>query len=56
MIKKSAEQLRKVGFGVVNTHRANGIHRGTSVLVALGDHLPESERLINTKSAGTFLI
>ena len=52
--KKEAEQLRKVGFGVVNTHRANGIHRGTSVLVALGDPLPDSERLINTKAAEHF--
>ena len=52
--QKEAEQLRKVGFGVVNTHRVNGIHRGTSVLVALGDPLPESERLINTKAAEHF--
>ena len=52
--KKEAEQLRKVGFGVVNTHRANGIHRGTSVLVALGDPLPDSDRLINTKAAEHF--
>ncbi len=32
-----AKELRASGFGVVNTHRANGIHSGTGILLALSD-------------------
>lgn len=46
--------MRKAGFGVVNSHRANGIHRGTSILLALSDELPDSKRFINTTSAEYF--
>ncbi|MEK9614343.1 MAG: amidohydrolase family protein [Flavobacteriaceae bacterium] len=49
-----AKKMRNAGFGVVNTHRANGIHRGTSTLVVLGDALQKSERLIKTKAAEHF--
>lgn len=35
--KKKAEELRKVGFGVVLTHQHDGIARGRSALVLLGD-------------------
>jgi imidazolonepropionase-like amidohydrolase len=49
-----AKKMRSTGFGVVNTHRANGIHRGTSALVVLGDALQKSERLIKTKAAEHF--
>src|SRR5210317_55364 len=40
-----AKTLREAGFGIVNTHRANGIHRGTSTLVALSDDSSENKRL-----------
>ncbi len=35
---KAAEELRKLGFGAVLSHRADGIARGTGVLVDLSDH------------------
>ena len=34
---KKAEELRKEGFGVVNTHIMDGIARGTGVLVTLNE-------------------
>jgi len=34
---KKAEELRKLGFGVVLTHQQDGIMRGTSALVTLGN-------------------
>ncbi|NQX97258.1 MAG: amidohydrolase family protein, partial [Flavobacteriales bacterium] len=34
---KKAEELRKLGFGVVLTHQQDGIMRGTSTLVTLGN-------------------
>lgn len=34
---KKAEELRKLGFGVVLTHEQDGIMRGTSALVTLGN-------------------
>jgi imidazolonepropionase-like amidohydrolase len=49
-----AKSMRNAGFGVVNSHRANGIHRGTSLLLALSDALPDSERFISTKAAEHF--
>jgi imidazolonepropionase-like amidohydrolase len=52
--KKQAEEYRNIGFGVVNTYRANGIHQGTSMLVALSDVLPDRNRLIDTKAAEHF--
>ena len=51
---KKAKDLRQIGFGTVNTHRDDGIHRGTSLLVALSDQSPESERLISNKTAEHF--
>ena len=36
---KKAKELRASGFGIVNTHRANGIHSGTGILLALSDLL-----------------
>jgi imidazolonepropionase-like amidohydrolase len=36
--KKTAEDLRKCGFTTVASHIQNGIMRGTSVLVGLGDN------------------
>ena len=52
--KTKAKSMRNAGFGVVNTHRANGIHRGTSLLLALSDQLPDRERFINTEAVEHF--
>lgn len=35
--ESTAKNLREAGFGVVNTHRHDGIARGTGVLVALNE-------------------
>ncbi len=43
--QKSAEALRKAGFGAVVTHHPDGIVRGTSALVSLNDG-PEQSVLI----------
>ncbi len=40
--KNEAKQLRDIGFGVVNTHNPDGVHRGTSIAVALIDNKNES--------------
>ncbi|MGO2103042.1 MAG: amidohydrolase family protein [Psychroflexus halocasei] len=51
--QKKAGKLRKAGFGVVNTHIADGFLRGTSALVTLNDETSHS-RLLNEKSAQYF--
>jgi imidazolonepropionase-like amidohydrolase len=52
--KKSAEELRGLGFGVVNTHIMDGIARGTGMLVALNDDTNNSERIIEDRSGQFF--
>ncbi len=52
--KKKAGELRKLGFGVVNSHIQDGIVRGTGVLVALNDEGNESRRILEDKSAQYF--
>lgn len=52
--KSQAKTLRNAGFGIVNTHRANGIHRGTSILLALSDVLPNRDRYIAVEAAEHF--
>ena len=52
--KDQASQYRKAGFGVVNTHRPEGIHRGTSVLLALNDQQNDATRLLNNRAAQQF--
>ena len=52
--ESDAKELRSAGFGVVNSHRRDGIHRGTSVLIALNDMADESLRMLNTKTAQHF--
>lgn len=49
--KAGAKQLRDAGFGVVNSHRTEGIHRGTSVFVALNDMDTDAIRLLDEKAA-----
>ena len=48
---KTASELRKAGFGVVNSHMQDGIVRGTGILVALTNEGGNSERIINDRSA-----
>ena len=45
--QKSAEKMRKEGFGVVSTHSMDGIARGTGMLVALNDNDKEATRVID---------
>ena len=52
--KDVAAKMRKIGFGVVNSHRKNGIHRGTSVLIALNDFANDGERILSDKKAEHF--
>ncbi len=47
---KKAKELRKAGFGVVNSHIMDGIARGTGVLIALNDQGKNAERIINDTS------
>jgi len=47
---KSASELRKAGFGVVNSHLQDGIIRGTGTLIALTNQGGDSERILNDRS------
>ncbi|MGY5847619.1 amidohydrolase family protein [Salegentibacter sp. HM20] len=52
--KAAAEKLQKAGFGVVNTHMADGIIRGTGLLVSLNPEGTEGDRILNERSAQYF--
>ena len=47
---KAAEEWRKLGFGTLLTHRADGIDRGTGALVMPGD-LREHELILSEKAS-----
>lgn len=47
----TAEKLHQNGFGVVNTHQADGIIRGTGVMVALNPEGDDHNRIISDRSA-----
>lgn len=47
---KAAEELRKLGFGAVLTHRADGISRGTGALVTLAEGR-EHEAILSSRAA-----
>ncbi|MDX1277970.1 amidohydrolase family protein [Oceanihabitans sediminis] len=49
--EKSASDLRKAGFGVVNTHLQDGIIRGTGTLIALTPNSTDASRILENKSA-----
>ena len=49
--QKKAKELRASGFGVVNSHRKEGIHRGTSLLVALNDLQNNGYRMLEDRAA-----
>ena len=51
---KKATELRKAGFGVVNTHIHDGIARGTGVLVALNGQGNDADRIIADRSGHHF--
>lgn len=48
---KDAKEMREQGFGTVNTHIADGIARGTGVLVALNDDENDSKRILEDDSS-----
>ena len=48
---KKAKELRASGFGVVNSHRKEGIHRGTSLLVTLNDVQNNGYRMLEDRAA-----
>jgi imidazolonepropionase-like amidohydrolase len=50
---KNREEYLKQGFGAVSTHAADGIMRGTSVLMSLSDH-PTVDNVIKTESANHY--
>ena len=52
--KKSASKIRKMGFGIINTHKANGIHRGTGMLLTLNDFDNDSKRILSKKSTENY--
>ncbi len=49
--EKTAKELRKAGFGVVNSHIHDGIVRGTGVLIALNGSGDDSNRILDDTSA-----
>ncbi len=51
---KKAKQLRKVGFGLVNTHFSDGIVRGTSNLIALSQENDMNNALVQKATAQIF--
>ena len=50
---KKAEELRKIGFGTVNTVNKDGIARGTSILALLGEG-KENDIVIKDRSAANY--
>ncbi|MBL4662535.1 MAG: amidohydrolase family protein, partial [Flavobacteriaceae bacterium] len=51
---KLAGEMRKAGFGVVNTHIMDGIARGTGLLVALNDNGGDQDRILDDTSGQFF--
>ncbi|WP_224490026.1 amidohydrolase family protein [Robertkochia flava] len=49
--KKQAEDYLKAGFGVLNTHKSDGIMRGTSMLVALNNQGDNNDRILHQNVA-----
>ena len=52
--QREAKSLRDIGFGVVNSHNSDGVHRGTSFTIGLIDDQNESYRVISEKTAEHF--
>ena len=51
---KSASEMHKLGFGVVNTHMPDGIARGTGALIALNNNSDNSMRVIDGETSQHF--
>ncbi len=51
---KSASELHKLGFGVVNTHMPDGIVRGTGALIALNNDADNSMRVLDGETTQHF--
>lgn len=49
--EKSATELHKLGFGVVNTHLPDGVVRGTGALIALNNDADNSMRVVDGKTS-----
>lgn len=47
---KSASEMHKLGFGVVNTHMPDGIVRGTGALIALNNDADNALRVVDGES------
>ncbi|MBS3738613.1 MAG: amidohydrolase family protein, partial [Psychroflexus sp.] len=52
--EKTAKQLRKAGYGLVNTHVDDGIIRGTSSLIALSESEDITKTLVAEQTAQVF--
>jgi len=50
----NADKIRKLGFGVVNSHRFNGIHRGTGLAIALINKSNDGNRILSQKTSEHF--
>lgn len=48
--KKDAKALRDIGYGIVSTHRPDGISRGSAVVVSLGED-KENDVIIKRRAA-----
>ena len=44
-----------MGFGVVNSHRLNGIHSGTGILLTLNDHDKDNKEYCQKSLQSTIL-
>jgi imidazolonepropionase-like amidohydrolase len=51
---KSASEMHKLGFGVVNTHLSDGIVRGTGALIALNNDADNSMRVVDGETTQHF--
>lgn len=49
--EKSATELHKLGFGVVNTHIPDGVVRGTGALIALNNNAENALRIVDGKTS-----
>jgi imidazolonepropionase-like amidohydrolase len=48
---KTASEMHKLGFGVVNTHMPDGIVRGTGALIALNNNADNSMRVVDGETS-----
>ena len=51
---KTASEMHKLGFGVVNTHMPDGVVRGTGALIALNNDADNSMRVVDGETTQHF--